>query len=173
MPVTWADFFKASLVEQISTSWYGSAPAWRIAMEAQARRLYGKNLLIVEGPFALAYQIDLDVRGPNDLVAITVVFYAKPTYHTYGLHPEDYPRVWAERGLPSKHRMPDDDALCLYYPLDPSTHRWTARKGLSDLLDIVVDHLGYESYWRATGGTDGGVWLGDEAEHGLVTKAAA
>ncbi|WP_075863058.1 MULTISPECIES: hypothetical protein [unclassified Gordonia (in: high G+C Gram-positive bacteria)] len=142
-------------------------------MEAHARRLHGDNLRIIEGPYALGYQVDLDVRGPNDLVLVTVVFYARPAYDTYGLHAEDYPRVWAELGMPSKHRMSEDDALCLYYPLDPPSRRWTATKGLNDLLDVTVDHLGYEAYWRATGGHAGGEWLGDEAEHGFPTVDAA
>lgn len=121
----------------------------------------------------LKYRIALDVRGPNDPTDIVVRFYDYPPYETYGLAPADYPRVFAEPGMASKHRMPDDDALCLYYPLDPPWRRWTADKGLLDLLDLIADHLGFEAYWRATGGDDGGIWVGDEAEHGFTHDEAA
>lgn len=169
----WRAFFEA--MTQVVTPpvrWYGTSPAWRVAAEAGVRRAYGDHLRVTEWPGRLEYRIALDVRGPNELVEVTVVFYADPPYETYGLAPSDYPRVWAERGQGSKHRMPDDDALCLYYPLDPPQRRWTADTGLLDLLDIVVDHLGYEAYWRATGGPAGGVWRGDEAEHGFEQEAA-
>lgn len=151
--------------------WYGSSLAWRVAVEAAARRAYGAKLHVAEEPGKVEYRIALDVHGPNALVDITIAFYAEPPYATYGLPAEDYPRVWAERGLSSKHRMPDD-SLCLYYPHDPSSRRWTADKGLLDLLDLVVDHLGYEAFWRATGGEGGGVWPGDEAPHGFPGEAA-
>lgn len=153
-------------------SWYGNAPCWRVALEGQARRVFGDALTVTEWPGQLEYRVALDVRGPAELVEARVVFYADPPYETYGLAPCDYPRVFAERYRPSKHRMPDDDALCLYYPYDPEWRRWTASKGLIALLDIIVDHLSYEDIWRATGGIDGGVWPGDEAGHGLVQEAA-
>lgn len=152
--------------------WYGTSPAWRVAVEAAGRRTYGNRLRVTERSGVLEYRIDLDVHGPQELTEVVIVFAADPPYQTYGLPPQDYPRVWADRGLASKHRMPDD-ALCLYYPGDPPERRWTSDKGLLDLLDLVVDHLLYESYWRATGGPDGGRWLGDEAEHGLDQQAIA
>jgi hypothetical protein len=162
-----------ALTDDRPVSWYGSSPAWQVALEASARRMYGTALRLRLWPNALEYRIALDVHGPNDLTEVVVMFYGRPLYDAFGLAPKDYPRVWAERGMASKHRMPDDGALCLYYPLDPAWRRWTADKGLLDLLDLIVDHLGYEAYWRATGGHDGGVWLGDEAEHGFTQEAAA
>lgn len=153
-------------------AWYGSSPAWRVALEATARRGLLADRLTVTGHRGLVeYRALMDLRGPNDLVPITVQFYDNPPYATFGLNPADYPRVFAEPGRPSKHRMPDD-ALCLYYPKDPPARRWTADKGLLDLLYTAADHLLYEDYWRTTGGTDGGVWLSDEVEHGLPGVAA-
>lgn len=152
--------------------WYGNSPVWRVALEASARRQYGNRLHVTEGQGTLEYQVALDVRGPNDLVDVKITFYVAPVYETYGLSPQNYPRVRAEAGLLSKHRMPDD-ALCLYYPLDPTEHRWTPEKGLLDLLYLVVDHLVYEAHWRVSGGWDGGRWLGDEAPHGVVEGTAA
>lgn len=173
LQMQWRASFEATTeVWPAPLRWYGTSPAWRVAVEASTRREYGDRLRVTEWRGRVEYRIALDVRGPNDLVEVAVVFYADPPYETYRLHPQDYPRVWAERGLPSKHRMPDDDALCFYYPADPPERRWTADKGLLDLLDLVVDHLGYEAYWRASGGHDGGQWLGDEVEHGFTQEAA-
>ena len=103
---------------------------------------------------------------------VTISFYDTPPYNCYGLPPADYPRVHAEPGALSPHRMPSDDALCLWYPLDPAERRWTADKGLLDLLDIITSHLLWESHWRLTGGVTGGIWAGDEAAHGLAGEAA-
>lgn len=172
LTMQWRALFE-SMNDTRPMAWYGNAPWWRVALEGQARRVFGDGLMITEWPGQLEYRVALDVRGPAELVEAQVVFYASPPYQTYGLPPCDYPRVFAERYRPSKHRMPDDDALCLYYPRDPDSRRWTADKGLLDLLDLTVDHLCYEAYWRATGGENGGVWLGDEADHGIPRDAAA
>lgn len=170
-PVEWRTFFRQNWDAPRWDPWYGLCPVWRISVEADARRAFGRRLEVVEGPYALEYRVALDVIGPNSLVDATIVFYARPPYRTFGLPAQDYPRVWAQPGLPSKHRMPEDDALCMYYPNDPPQHRWTADKGLLDLLDLVVDHLGFETYWRATGGHDGGIWPGAEAQHGFPDAA--
>jgi hypothetical protein len=69
--------------------------------------------------------------------------------------------------------MPDDDALCLYYPRSPAEQRWTADDGLVALLNLVRDHLFFEQHWRSTGGHRRGVWLGGEAPHGFPTWSAA
>lgn len=170
--VPWRVPLKTGPTDWPPLRWYGTSPVWRVALEASARREYGDRLRVTEGQGTLEYRIALDVRGPNDLVDVKIMFYVAPVYDTYGLSPQDYPRVWAETGLPSKHRMPDD-ALCLYHPIDPAEHRWTPDKGLLDLLYLVVDHLAYEAHWRAGGGWATGQWLGDEAPHGFTQEAAA
>lgn len=73
---------------------------------------------------------------------------------------------------PSKHRMPEDDALCLWFPWDPPERRWISTDGLVVLLDLVTDHLLCEDHWRATGGADGGIWPSNEAEHGFAQRSA-
>ncbi len=143
--------------------WYGSDPAWQLPLEATARRTYGDALQVQLAAGRLTYTIELEVLGRLHRVPVTIRFYASPPYDCYGLPPADYPRVHAEPGAVSPHRMPTDDALCLWYPRDPPERRWTADKGLLDLLDIITSHLLYEAHWRATGGD----WAGDEAAHGF------
>ena len=98
-------------------------------------------------------------------------FYATPAYDTYGLLPQEFPRVHADPNVLSKHRH-RDDALCLYYPETDLTCRWTPDQGLLALLNLTRDHLFFELHWRATGGHRGGTWLGPEAPHGLQRSAA-
>ncbi|MFI5494536.1 hypothetical protein [Actinoplanes sp. NPDC051859] len=98
---------------------------------------------------------------------MTIRFYAKPPYGTYGLPPEDFPRVFAKPGATSKHRYPRDDALCLWQPHDPPDARWTSSKGLLDLIEVARRHLFLENHWRETGGPNGGEWVLPDAPHGL------
>ena len=115
----------------------------------------------------------LYVPGRVDVLPVRIEFHERPPYSTFGLAPQDYPRVFADPGAASKHRMPDDDALCLYHPDDPPERRWTAADGLVSLFNIIVNHLFCELRWRNTGGAHGGVWPLDEAAHGLVPKEAS
>jgi hypothetical protein len=152
--------------------WYGSSPQWQLEVETDARAVFVRRLTVQRLPDRLVYRVRLDIRGPADIVEVVIVFYADPPYETYGLPAQDYPRVWAELGKASPHRMPTDDALCLWFPWDPPERRWTADKGLLDLLYIIEDHLLLEAHWRATGGRHGGVWAGEEAAHGFESEAA-
>jgi hypothetical protein len=88
------------------------------------------------------------------------------------MQPCDYPRVWADCGVRSKHRMPDD-SLCLYFAGSPPDARWTAGDGLLALLNLVRDHLMFEEHWRRTGGPRHGEWLGNEAPHRLPEVQAS
>jgi hypothetical protein len=108
---------------------------------------------------SLTYELTgLDVIGEPDPVDIRIRFYTDPPYPTYGQRPEDFPRVHAKPGARSKHRYSFDDALCLWFPLDPDERRWTSSRGLLDLIEIRT-HLFLEHYWRLTGGESGGQWL--------------
>lgn len=112
----------------------------------------------------------LPVLGRSDLVPARIEFHERPTYECYGLPWFDYPRVFANPGEKSKHRMPGDDALCLYFPWDPPSQRWRYNNGLVQLLDIVADHLRKELWWRHTGGDNGGQWPGEDADHGTPAQ---
>ena len=109
-------------------------------------------------------------REPID---VRVAFFATPYYDTYKLPPQDYPRVFADPGAISPHRMPGDDALCLYFPHSPPERRWRSTDGLLMLLDLVRDHLFFETHWRDTAARGKGEWLGAEAPHGFPQSRAA
>lgn len=151
--------------------WYGQDPAWRIPMEAAARRRYGHGLRADLRRGSLTYDLDrLTVAGRSP-VAVRVVFDAVDREHHFGLPARDYPTVHADPGAESKHRN-SDDSLCLYYPLDPPERRWHSELGLAILFDLVADHLFAELYWRQTGGHRGGEWVISEAPHGLQQEPA-
>ena len=155
--------------------WYGSDPLWQLAQErgladqhhGDVIRRLGADLWLQHAPGWLEYRhTGLVVPGRTDLVPVTVRFYEQPPYDTYGQHPRNYPRVFADPGAASKHRMPDD-ALCLYYPWHPPERRWTAPDGLLALLNLIRDHLFFELHWRRTLCETGvGEWLGAEEPHG-------
>jgi len=153
--------------------WYGLEPWWQIWVEATAQRQPGPRLHARMLNDRLVYLLPVEVRGRREPVLVTVTFYADPPYETYGLPPEEYPRVIADAGARSPHRMPGDNALCLYFPGSPPEQRWRPRNGLLALFDLARDHLFFEDYWRSTGGPWGGIWLGDQAPHGFPNGGAA
>lgn len=153
-------------------SWYGLQPAWQVALEATARREHGTSLSLVLRPNHIVYRIPIEVPGRRYPVHTEIVFYQWPPYSCWGLPPEEYPRVHASPDETSPHRMPDDNALCLYYPRSPAHERWRPSDGLLALIDLIRNHLFFEDHWRATGAHRGGVWLGAEAPHSVPTKAA-
>lgn len=142
--------------------WYGADLAWRIPLENAAKRRYGRHLSFELSGGRLDYRLDqLEVTGRTEPVPVRISFFQRPYYSCGPLSPEDYPRVFADRGAASKHRMPGDDALCLYAIDDPEERRWRSRDGLLTLLDITADHLFAEEHWRTTT-----VWPLPEAPHG-------
>jgi hypothetical protein len=152
-----------------TTDWYGSRPSWRLPLERASASEYGSLITVHQTENTLTYtHAGIRVSGRTEPVPVMVQFHADPPYSTYGLDPMDYPRVFADPGAASKHRMPDD-SLCLYYAGDPVERRWTSDWGLLSLLDLTGDHLFLEDYWRATGGVHKGQWLGPEAPHGVAS----
>ncbi|MGW7406816.1 hypothetical protein ACWGI9_24365 [Streptomyces sp. NPDC054833] len=153
--------------------WYGVQPVWWAPLERDARLHFGDALRRTYRRDSLTYLLSgLDVIGEQDPVDVRIRFYKDPPYKTYGQRPRDFPRVHAKPGAPSKHRYSNDDALCLWHPLDPEERRWTSSRGLLDLIEIVRTHLFLEHYWRLTGGEQGGWWLVEDAPHGMPGSGA-
>lgn len=146
--------------------WYGADPVWTLPFQRDARRRYGNEITVKTRSDRLTYiHQGLSIRGRNQPIPVIIQFWPNPSYETFGLAPQNYPRVFADAGMESPHRMPDD-SLCLFYPGDPPDRRWTSELGLLTLLDLTGDHLFFETYWRHTGGHQGGQWLAPEAPHG-------
>lgn len=68
-------------------------------------------------------------------------------------------RVMAH-GLSDLRHVNSDGSLCLWFPGDDSSRRWTHDKGLVSLLDLIVLHLYKEARFKETG-----TWLGDEVHN--------
>lgn len=154
----------------ITPRWYGEDPAWRLPFQRDARRHYGDAVVAKLRTSCLVYRHQgLEVPG-REPIPVVILFEAFPTYETYGLAPQDYPKVFADPRQVSPHRMPDG-SLCLFYPGDPPDQRWTDDSGLLSLLNLTGDHLFFETYWRHTGERRGGLWLGPEAPHGYGGEA--
>jgi hypothetical protein len=159
------------------TGWYATDAAWWAPLDRDARRRLGPALRHRYGPARLRHREDtrtlsyfvdgLDVVGDRDPVDVEIRFYAEPPYDTYGLAPSEYPRVFAKPGASSKHRQPDG-SLCLWTPWDPPDRRWTADKGLLELIELTRQHLFLENYWRRFK-----VWLVQDSPHGLPRPAAS
>lgn len=62
-------------------------------------------------------------------------------------------------GPGSPHRY-DDGSLCIWFPWDPPSQRWTWRDGGRVLAGHICAHLIRETWWRQTG-----EWVGDEVPH--------
>jgi len=153
--------------------WYGLQLAWLEPLEADARREHGDALKVSAFRGRRVYQVPVEVPGRLGPVVVTINFYERPPYACYGLSPEEYPRVFASTDGPSPHRMPNDGALCLYYPRSAPERRWRPENGLLALIDLARDHVFFEDYWRDTGGNKGGKWLGDEQPHGFPEQVSA
>lgn len=163
----------------VRPTWVADDPTWSLLLQRDAVRKAGDALTVARTPDLLTYHhAGLEVIGREDLVPVTIEFHRVPPYYCYGLPPEDYPRVLADPDARSPHRMPEDDRLCLWMPVDPPGQRWTADDGLQRLLDITAEHLFAEEYWRFTGGIDEdgvevGTWPIPQAAHGVPTPAVA
>ncbi|MHB1164371.1 MAG: hypothetical protein ACYC90_00325 [Candidatus Nanopelagicales bacterium] len=148
-------------------SWYGNDAMWFIRFDRDARAQHGRRLSIQLTSGVRTYRLSgLEVPGRDD-VPVRIEFYACAPYYTFGLKPQDYPRVFADPGADSEHRL-RDDALCLYAPFDREERRWTSKHGLAQLLNLVRDHLFCEMVWQ-----EKRVWPADAAPHRAPARRAA
>ena len=72
---------------------------------------------------------------------------------------EQIPQVTVDGPNDSPHRY-EGRYLCMWYPKDPDTEKWTFSDGLLALLVMIEAHLFREAWWRETG-----EWLGPEVKH--------
>lgn len=61
----------------------------------------------------------------------------------------------------SPHRY-RSGALCMWFPADDASRRWTRDDGPVALVAHVLAHLAREEWWRRTG-----EWVGEQAPHEL------
>jgi hypothetical protein len=61
----------------------------------------------------------------------------------------------------SPHRYPSG-ALCMWFPADDASQRWTRHDGPVALVAHILAHLAREEWWRRTG-----EWIGEQAPHDL------
>jgi hypothetical protein len=147
--------------------WYGVDAGWFYPLEHLARRRYRRKLTVEHQSTSLIYHLrELDVPG-DGIHDVRIAFYLNPPYNTFGSRAEDSPRVHSSVSRRSKHRMPSDDALCLWFPDDPPARKWESGQGLLVLIEITARHLLFERQWLETGGHRGGDWPSEDAPHGL------
>ena len=154
----------ARLVVGSMTAPWVTDPTWSQLLHRDALGQGGDAVTVSLTPDVLTYHhAGVEVTGRRDLEPVTIEFHRIPRYCCFGLLPEEYPRVLADVGARSLHRMPEGDRLCLWMPKDPPEQRWSPPDGLQGLLDPTVEHLLAEEHWRLNGGDDEhdvevGVW---------------
>jgi hypothetical protein len=123
-----------------------------VFLERDARRTFGEALRHTLTHNNLTYQLDgLDVSGDPQRRNIRIIFHAQPPYPPTANAPQDFLHVHATPHARSKHRYPDDNALCLWQPLDSPDRRWTSDQGHLILIELIRRHLFLELRWRQTG----------------------
>ena len=124
-------------------------------MEAGIRSRY-PGIKVSESAKKLFYDLELDVET-YEARCITIVFEAG--YLAEGV------QVFADGPSESPHRY-KGNSLCMWRRKDPPELKWLPEHGLVALVEMARRHLFREAWWRETGGSDGGEWLGPETHPG-------
>lgn len=131
----------------VEIDWYGADPCFWFPLEKDARAHLPETFRFSYEPDVLRYFVEsLSVPGDQDKHDITIEFWRDPPYSTFGLLPQDYPRVFTSVERPRKHAF-SDLSLCIWHPLDPEEKRWISHKGLLILVEMVRVHLLLEINW--------------------------
>lgn len=82
-------------------------------------------------------------------------------------YPNEAPRCYIKEEFPTsgKWRPPhlyNDGSLCLFYPEDEPSRRWTKKEQLSTIVTWCCEWLHVYEYWKRTGGQR---WLGRKVTH--------
>lgn len=159
-------------------AWDSTGPSngFRLSLERGLERHFddvrrgGSDEQVAIEPSAdrLTYTITgMTVPGDPFRHEVRIEFHRTPDYTTFGLAAEDFPRVWTDDQRPKLHAYPIPTTslgpLCLWYPRDPPSQRWTSRETLVELIELVRRHLYLEHHHRVHG-----VWLMDDAPHGIA-----
>ena len=118
------------------------------------------NALLIDRRDVLAYSAT--ASGAFGSFRVVVMFLVHPADGEPSVYCLDGPRDRAT----ARHRY-SDGRLCLYYPKDPASRRWTIEDGLQGLFDLARRHLWAEHILRTCD-----YWPIDEAPHGDTPPAA-
>jgi hypothetical protein len=144
-----------------STLWFGIDPCFWYPLERDARRHLKEPLSVALGLDQLTYFVQgLRVPGDREPHNVRIEFHRVPPYDTYGLAPQDYPRVFTNVRRHRKHAFPGDGALCLWFPHDPIERRWVHALGLEVLIEMTRRQLLLELEFSITGR-----WPMEDAPH--------
>lgn len=141
-------------------TWYGADPCFWYPLETHARRELRERYVFEYSAEVLRYRVySLVVPGDESVHDITIEFWRDPPYNTFGLLPQNYPRVFTNVVRPRKHAF-DDDSLCIWHPQDAQSLRWTSDDGLLVLVEMIRRHLLLEIDFFFTG-----KWAIEDAPH--------
>ena len=112
------------------------------------------NSLLIDRTDVLAYSAT--ASGAFGSFRVVAMFLDHPAEGEPVVYCLDGPRDHAT----ARHRYLDG-RLCLYYPRDPASRRWTIEDGLQSLFDLARRHLWAEHILRTCD-----YWPIDEAPHG-------
>lgn len=130
--------------------WYGTDPCFFYPLEWQVRAQLVEPFSYSHQSGVLRYLVHgLVVPGDQMRHDITIEFWRVPPYSTFGLQPQDYPRVFTSVTRRRKHVF-EDGSLCIWQPKDSGERRWTSDLGLLVLIEMVRRHLLLEMHWFVT-----------------------
>jgi len=123
--------------------WWQKFPLQLIALESHLAAEYHGFVRWRVGD-ALLYGGEVEVPETGTIRRLTLIFSRAPARWS--------PIVMADGPVASRHRYrwARPSTLCMWFPRDPDSLRWTLDKGLTGLIDRARVHLLREAWWRMT-----------------------